>query len=102
MPVLNLNYKRQYIEMEGMQFANKGFEEYVIREMYEKFKFNIDHRGARVESEAVILGFGSSRKPKTKYLRLDKPFWIILKRFDSKNPYFILGVNNSELMEPVK
>jgi hypothetical protein len=34
-----------------------------------------------------------------KIMMLDKPYWVVMKRFDSTNPYFILGVNNTELMQ---
>jgi len=30
---------------------------------------------------------------------LDAPYWVVMQRKNSQNPYFILGVNNAELME---
>jgi hypothetical protein len=63
----------------------------------------LDESGAKIESEAEIevaveemAIIEEIKKPKKMYL--DKPFFIILKRTDSKNPYFALWNANSELM----
>jgi hypothetical protein len=37
-------------------------------------------------------------KPKPKKMIFDKPFLILLKRTDAKNPYFGLWATNTELM----
>ncbi len=61
----------------------------------------MDYKGARVEYEAVVempVGI-SNNEPKYKEFILDKPFWIVMKRTESNNPYFILGVNNENVME---
>ena len=105
MPKLHLEHNRRYNEVEGNYLANLGFEDYYIGVMYENIKFDLDEKGARVENEAVIgMLLGSAmetRKIKIKNLVLDKPFWVVMKRKDSDNPYFILGVNNTELMEKI-
>jgi len=99
-PKLHLDYQRTYTGLTNKPLANKGFEEYVIAQMFENIKFDMDEKGARVENEAAILyGITSERQEKPKNFILDKPYWIIMKRTDSKNPYFILGINNVELME---
>lgn len=71
--------------------------------MYENIKFNMDQAGARVENEAVIGMETTSAPPtiieKPKNFILNKPYWVIMQRQNSQNPYFLLGINNSELME---
>lgn len=100
MPKLHLDHRHDYIEFTGKSLANKGFEEYFIAQMFEKIKFDMDHKGARVESEAVIIGpTAMPSQPKVRRFILDKPFWVVLKRRDSQHPYFVLGVKNTELME---
>jgi hypothetical protein len=100
-PKLKLDYSRDYVELIGKYLANKGFESYFIAKMFENIKFDMDEKGARVENEAVIVLSKSieidSEKPKN--LLLDKPYWVVMKRSNSSNPYFILGINNIELME---
>jgi len=48
----------------------------------------------------VVMPSAMLREPeKSKNLILDKPYWVVMQRANSQNPYFILGVNNTELME---
>ncbi len=102
-PKLHLGLKRDYIELIGKYLSNKGFEAYYIAQMFENIKFDMDEKGARVENEAVIVITRGEMKPeKPKNFILDKPYWVVMKRADSQNPYFILGVNNVELMEKFK
>ncbi len=99
-PKLHLDYHRDYVELINKYLANKGFETYFIAQMFENIKFDMDEKGARVENEAVIVMEYAMMEPeKPKNFILDKPYWVVMKRADSQNPYFILGVNNVELME---
>ena len=100
-PKLHLDHHRDYVELINKYLSNEGFGDYFIAQMFENIKFDMDEKGARVENEAVI-GMRDSvmmepKKPKN--FILDKPYWVVMKRTDSQNPYFILGVNNVELME---
>jgi len=101
-PNLHIDHHRDYVELIYKFLANKGFEKYFIAQMFENIKFNMDEKGARVENEAAIVVMPSAmlREPeKSKNLILDKPYWVVMQRANSQNPYFILGVNNTELME---
>lgn len=101
MPKLHLQHKRRYNELIRKFLANDDFKKYFISDMYENIKFDMDHRGARVANEAVIVGRGGA-KPKPQIMRkfiMDKPFWVVMKRKDSRRPYFLLGVKNTELMQ---
>lgn len=100
-PKLNLDMHRDYDEMTGQSLANTGFTQYRISKMFEDIKFKMDEKGAKVENQAVILVTGSSMPNPIKYkkLILDKAYWVVMKKTSSYNPYFILGVKNTELME---
>lgn len=102
MPKLHLDYHREYQELINKYLANEKFTDYYIAQMFENIKFDMDQKGARVENEGVILmkvgSAAPTKKPKIKQFILDKPFWVVMKRSNSQNPYFILGVNNTELM----
>lgn len=103
-PKLHLDHSRDYVELIKKYLANKGFEEYLMAKMFENIKFDMDEKGARVENEAAI-GFiitGMMEPEKTKNIILDKPYWVVMQRKNSQNPYFILGVKNTELMEKNK
>jgi hypothetical protein len=100
MPKLHLDYRRDYTELIDQILANPGFEGYFISEMFENIKFDMDHKGARVESQAVIAVERAAMMSRdNKQFILDQPFWVVMKRQDRPNPYFILHVQNTELME---
>jgi hypothetical protein len=101
MPRLHLNHHRDYVEMIGQALANEKYKGFIIAQMFENIKFDLDHKGARVENEAVIAIAEGARMElsQSKRLVLDKPFWVIMKRRASSHPYFILGAKNSKVME---
>jgi hypothetical protein len=106
MPKLHINNHREYQELINIPLANSKFTDYAISVMFENIKFDIDQKGARVENEAVIAmkalaASNPAPTPKIKKFIMDKPFWIVMKRTDSNNPYFILGVNNEKIMENI-
>jgi hypothetical protein len=104
MPKIHVDHRREYKELINKTLANKDFTDYFIAEMFENIKFDMDQKGARVESEAVIrAGWleSSSEAPRIKKFILDQPFWIIMKKTNSENPYFILGVNDEKIMEKI-
>jgi hypothetical protein len=102
MPKLHLDHHRNYDEMTGQVLANSNFHGYIIGLMFENIKFDMDHKGARVENEAFIALAQGARPVESRRFILDKPFWVVMKRQDRPNPYFILGVSNPELMEKVE
>ncbi len=100
-PCLHLAHRRNYEELTGKAFSNPGFEGHFIAQMLEHIRFDMDEKGARVENEAVIVAARSAPASPGRPRRfiLDKPYWVILQRACSANPYFMLGVNNTALME---
>lgn len=104
-PSISMEHTREYKEMLGHRVTNKALKNYVIGFMQEVLKFDMDERGARVENEALIgmvTSVGPTPDPyKPKELILDKPYWIMMKRSNSTNPYFILGVNNTSFMKVI-
>ncbi|MGO9555697.1 MAG: hypothetical protein ACLP2U_11790 [Syntrophobacteraceae bacterium] len=103
MPKLHLQHHRDYNELVNKPFSNRGFEGYSIAMMFENIKFDMDQKGARVENEAVMGGRGGrpAKPVNVRRFILDKPFWVVMKRKDSQYPYFLLGVENTELMQKV-
>ncbi|HEX5112757.1 MAG TPA: hypothetical protein VFV79_07915, partial [Saprospiraceae bacterium] len=93
-------YRRDYNDLIGKAFANPGFTHLIIGAMFENINFDLDEAGAKVESQAVITAErGAAPKKPGRYFFLDKPFWVIMKRSESNNPYFLLGVNNDHVMQ---
>ena len=105
-PILQFNLENNYKKIEGTSFASKT-SALRVGMMYQKTAFVLNQNGAAVKSEAVIMTDSTSvadtsmfvKPPQPKNLIFDKPFLILLKRTDSKNPYFAMFVANTELME---
>jgi hypothetical protein len=102
-PKINFNIETNYTTLEGIKFwANEH--NYQLVEAWQRTAFLLDESGAEIESEAEIevaaaaLDKKEYKKPKPKKMIFNQPFLILLKRQDTKNPYFGLWVNNAELM----
>ena len=101
-PKFSFNIQTNYKTIEGTSFAADG-ENYDIIKAWQRTAFILDESGAEIESEAEIEYVTEEieedyEKPKPKKMIFDKPFLILLKRTDAKNPYFGLWTTNSELM----
>lgn len=101
-PNLNLDYSRIYTEIENKCLTNKDFDKYCISSMFENIKFIMNEKWAKVENEAVISVYETAiifdDIPKIRNFYLNDTFWLIMKRTKSKNPYFILWVNNDKIL----
>ena len=55
MPIIELDVKRSFNELIGLNFKNEELKEYHISEMFEAIKLSIDEEGAKVENMAVMV-----------------------------------------------
>lgn len=103
-PKLKFNIEHDYNNLANNYFGGKSGLWYIIKAT-QKTAFEIDQNGAKIKSEAeLILGKKKKQeieKPiqKIKIMMFDKPFLLLMKRVDNKNPYFAMWVANAELME---
>lgn len=101
-PKFNFNIETNYTNLEGNRFSSNK-QNFQIETAWQRTAFILDESGAEIESEAEIEVATEAmeeeyEKPKPKKMIFDKPFLILLKRTDSKNPYFGLWTANTELM----
>lgn len=101
-PKLNFNIETNYSTLEGNRFSSNK-QNFQIETAWQRTAFILDESGAEIESEAEIVVAVEEmeeeyEKPKPKKMIFDKPFLILLKRTDSKNPYFGLWTTNTELL----
>lgn len=100
-PKIKFNIKTNYQTLEGKTFYSNQ-QSYLIKEAMQRTAFTLDEYGAQIESESGIIALSAKEKeeerPQPKHLIFDKPFFIMLKKTHSKNPYFAMWVVNSELM----
>lgn len=48
MPIINIDHKKGYEELNKIFLLNQGFENYYLGEVYEIIKLKIDERGAEI------------------------------------------------------
>lgn len=101
-PKFNFNIETIYRDLAGNTFTTNE-QNYSIERAWQRTAFILDEKGAEIESEAEIEYATEEieedpNKPKPKKMIFDKPFFIMLKKTNSQNPYFGLWVANTELM----
>lgn len=99
MPVISYNIEKYYSNIIGQSLSanNKDF---LINDCYQTISFILDEAGAEIESKVTfsVVEEIEEELPQPKNLFLDRPFFIMLKRTDSNNPYLAMWVENRELM----
>lgn len=103
MPSLSFNIENDYEELLQNVF-NVGVQPYKVVQAYQQIAFVLNENGAEIESDAVVQGDKSEEAeqedpPQPKRMICDQPFLIMLKRRESKNPYFAIWVEDAELMK---
>lgn len=97
-PYVYCNMQKEFAEVEGAQILNKGFETYSISKAIQLIEFNLNEAGISIRSESEIEAVECSVRFKPRILEFNKPFLIIVKEKDKNEPYFLMWVNNTELM----
>lgn len=103
-PVIHFNISTHYKQFEGESITTTDHKTWFIEEAIQRTGFILNESGAVVESEAVVAVADSASAtgflPVTfpKRMILDKPFYILIKREETPNPYFVMKVENAELL----
>lgn len=88
-------------EIEGKYLGNKGYESLYIRLALQMIQFRLDHSGAELKSEAKLYA-----APIPNNFVFDQPFLIYMKKRGAEHPFFVMWVDNAELLSkqtvPVK
>lgn len=80
MPKVSLKHKRNVQELIGVKLANKNFELYEFKEVFEIINLDITESGVKVENEGAIK-MTKCKKVHREIRRfvLDSDFWIVMK-----------------------
>lgn len=101
-PAFKFNIETNYKKLEGENFKTADNAQRFIQTAWQRTALILDENGAVVESEAVIMvdsaGVRVPDEHPLKHLVFDKPFLVVIKRVDQANPYFVMKVENGELM----
>lgn len=80
-------------EIEGKFLGNLGYQTYWFKEAMQMIQFRLDRSGAELKSEAKI-----PVAPVPKHFIVDGPFLIYMKKRGAKYPFFVMWVDNAELL----
>jgi len=97
-PKIDFNVTHSYNELLDRLLRSKGFESYFIREAVQDILFRLNEKGCLLKSEARIFGVKSAVSVPDRSLVFDKPFLFYMKEKNGKYPYFVMWVDNAELM----
>ncbi len=94
-PEMNYNIQHHFSELEGHDkiIQNQVVAGYWVEEAVQNIQFALDRSGARLASWSSYRTRGYPRQ-----FLLDQPFLIIMKKRDAKNPFFVMWVDNAELL----
>jgi serine protease inhibitor len=98
-PKLDFDVLREYQEIIGRGVLNKGLTDYYISKAIQSIRFKLNEKGALLKSEAAMAMIGMSMETKRpKCLVFNQPFLLCLKEKTGKYPYFVMWVDNAELL----
>ena len=100
-PTIKFNLATNYVRLEGQTFKTSDHKNHVLYEAYQRTGLILNENGASVTSEVFAVTDSIGAEPKIihhKKMKFDKTFYIIIKRIDKSNPYFVMKVDNEELM----
>lgn len=94
--VPNLFWKitHSFDELEGNTIANPKYQGMPIAKAMQVIQFRLDRSGAEIKSESKLYC-----KPGPTYYVFDRPFLIYIKKRDANYPFFVMWVDNAELLE---
>jgi len=101
-PKIDFDLSYSFPELEGKRLLNNGWEGWLIATALQDTRFKLDEKGAVLKSRAFFMATKAEApapgKAKPRMFIFDKPFLIYLKQKIGKYPYFVLWINNPELM----
>lgn len=94
--VPNLFWKitHSYEKLVGNTLQNPGYERMPIEKAMQVIQFRLDRSGAELKSESKLLC-----EPIPTFYTFDRPFLIYMKKRGAEHPFFVMWVDNAELLE---
>jgi hypothetical protein len=83
----------RFAELEGREFTNAMLKGQRIDVARQDIQFRLDKSGAELKSEAK-----THMKPIPTYYVFDRPFILYMKKRGAEIPYFVMWVDNAELL----
>jgi len=98
-PLLSLFVERKYTELIGHTLLNPGFTEQFVADATQLIRFQLDESGAILDAEAAVVTLnGDEPPPEPRRFVFDRPFLIYLQQRQAEQPYFVMWVENAEVL----
>ena len=94
-PDIYFRISHHYSEIEWKKFENAALENQQLDAAMQDISFRLDRSGAELKSEAKEYC-----KPAETYFIFNRPFLICMKTRGTKEPFFVMWVDNAELLNP--
>jgi hypothetical protein len=92
-PNLRWSLSHHFAELEGKRLLNDGFEGINLGAAIQRIDFRLDRSGVELRSEAA-----KTIKDMAPDFLFDRPFLIVVKKRAAKRPFFVMWVENAELL----
>lgn len=98
-PTMNWRIDHRYRELEG-PLAN-GPIGWQVDEAFQSIQFKMDRKGAHVlfSGALSLTGNGHEVDLNPDYFLFDRPFLIVMKKRGAQMPFFVMWVDNAELLQ---
>ena len=94
--------EHSFKELLNKKFKNPELKEYFIVKALQDIEFKLHSKGAEVESD-VQLALEKSDAPRIDFdgrYVFNKPFYILMRKRGEAQPFFVMYVDNAELLHP--
>jgi hypothetical protein len=94
-PTMHWRIRHRFSELEGPDklIQNAGWTDSYVDQAFQVVQFRLDKGGAELRSQAgIVVKFGP------RFFHFDRPYLIYMKKRDAKEPFFVMWVDNTELM----
>jgi len=93
-PEMSWRIAHHFADLEDRSFKNGSLAGKAVGEVLQQIQFQLDRSGADLESEVLV--HAACGPPKL--LVFNKPFLLYMKRRDAAQPFFVMWVDNAELL----
>jgi hypothetical protein len=89
-----LSHHFKELEGEDKQFLNPALQGQYLDTALQTIQFRLDRSGAELASESKVYV-----KPGASFFHVNRPFLVYMKKRGGKRPFFVMWVENAELLE---
>jgi len=95
-PNMAWQVSHRFKELEGQdkRVLNSGLQGLYLDTALQTIRFRLDRSGAELRSESKIYVL-----PIATYFNFNRPFLIVMKKRNGKHPFFVMWVDNAELLQ---